>query len=427
MRLPSTAALTLLLASLCAPARAQGDAPTLDEYVARTLSSDRGLTAADAAAISAAIKDRFADYGLQRVTDRRRDAAKVVLDVIVEGTFDQTAPERIADVAFAAYQAIGRGAPADVVEGIALYGYRKKVPGERIAAWANGYRQAVENGVSGDVAADLVRNAFEKGWDDSTFDTLKWGLVQARKDGFDLRDYAAYLFGRMAQGARPGALTGEAREAFRRAKARGQRVKLPPYEGAFSRAELAQARPRARKASSGPPAAEPAPGVSAPERAPALSPSAEAARAPKAAQKAPPARSASAAGAPGSARFETLWPGVDRSALSYLGTPYVWGGTTHRGIDCSALTHNSYGENAVRIPRVSRDQWKAEIPVKGALRPGDLVFFNTMGVGVSHVGMIVDPDGPKFIHASSSHGVMIANLSNRWFKQRYLGARRVVP
>jgi peptidoglycan endopeptidase LytE len=147
-------------------------------------------------------------------------------------------------------------------------------------------------------------------------------------------------------------------------------------------------------------------------------------------EKRTPAKTAEApagATAPASAQFSAVWPGVDKSAHSYLGTPYVWGGTTHRGIDCSALTQNSYGENAVRIPRVSRDQWKAERPVDGSLRAGDLVFFNTMGVGVSHVGMVVDPAGPKFIHASSSHGVMIADLSNRYYKQRYLGARRVVP
>ncbi len=385
---------------LAAPAFAQPGSSTLDDYVAKALSSDPGLTQREAGALSGAIRERFADYGLQQVNKAREDAAKVVLHVIVEGTFDQTAPERVADVAFAAYQAIGRGAPADVVEGIGLYGYRKSVPGDRLAAWANGYRQLAEAGVPGDVAADLVRNAFEKGWDDATFNMLKWALVQARKDGFDARDYAVYLLGRMQQGARPGAVSSEARQAFADAKAKGVKPKLPAYEGAFSRRPFAEAQvPAPREEAPAPVEKAPAPRQARAERAPA----------------------------PAGGRFDEVWPGVDRSAHSYLGTPYVWGGTTHHGIDCSALTQNSYGENSVRIPRVSRDQWKTEAPVGGSLRVGDLVFFNTMGVGVSHVGMIVDTDGPKFIHASSSHGVMIADLSNRYYKQRYLGARRVVP
>ena len=124
----------------------------------------------------------------------------------------------------------------------------------------------------------------------------------------------------------------------------------------------------------------------------------------------------------------SLWPGLKGSVRSYLGTPYVWGGVTHKGIDCSALTQNSYGENRVAIPRVSRQQWKTGDPIEWKnLREGDLVFFNTMGAGVSHVGMVVEPGRLQFIHASSSHGVMQADLSKNYYKARYLGARRIVP
>ena len=117
---------------------------------------------------------------------------------------------------------------------------------------------------------------------------------------------------------------------------------------------------------------------------------------------------------------------ADARLAGFEKTPYVWGGTTHHGIDCSALTQNSYGENRVKIPRVSRDQWKTGSKTED-LRKGDLIFFNTMGAGVSHVAMVVDAEKKQFIHASSSKGVMIADLGNRWFSQRYLGARRVVP
>ena len=50
-----------------------------------------------------------------------------------------------------------------------------------------------------------------------------------------------------------------------------------------------------------------------------------------------------------------------------------------------------------------------------------------MGAGVSHVAMVVDAKHKQFIHASSSKGVMIADLDKKWFSQRYLGARRVIP
>lgn len=446
-----TLAFVLALA-VAAPAAAQ-TRQNLLETLGAELAKDRAYSSAERAALLSALETRFADYGLQVVDARRRAGVPVVLHIITEGSFDQAAPERVADVAFAAWQAMSRGAPADAVEGIALYGYRKSIPGERIAVWANGYRQLVEAKVPPEVAADLVRLTMERDIDDSTFNTLKWSLAGAVKDGHDPKDYATFLFGRVAGGERPGKVSGDAKAAFRKAKKEGRRVELPPYDGVFVKAPppppvyeppvqekaeelvtVAPPPPSEKAVPAAPPAkpgAKPAaPKPSAPRPSVPSAPKPSAPSAPQVVKPSAPSRPAAPAEPPVAAHTPELtqvWPGVNASAHSYLGTPYVWGGTTHRGIDCSALMQNSYGENQVRLPRVSREQWKSGQKVDGALREGDLVFFNTMGVGVSHVGLMLDPKTRKFMHASSSRGVVIDELDKKYYSARYLGARRVVP
>lgn len=469
--------LLLLSALLAAPAAAQGRQNVL-ETISTALDSDQGYDASGRARLMAAIKSRFADYGLQVVNDSRKKAIPVVLHVITEGSFDEAPADRMAEVAFAAYQAMSRGADPEVVEGIALYGYRKKIPGERLATWANGYRNLTENRIPGDVAADLVRVAMEKDLPDSDFNILKWAMVDGVKKGYDPKDYATYLFGSVTEGKGPGRVANDAAFAFAKAKRSRSKVSLPAYEGVFSKKVAAEAPEPAQETPAAPQEAPVAPQQSpvaqAPEAPPPVEPSTDqkpwvesrpsstkpalptfkspstapskslksvptpatpsvastkpsAAKLPPVVAK-PPVAEKDHDVAPPSRKLEEIWPGLESSAQSYLGTPYVWGGTTHKGIDCSAFTQNSYGENKVKIPRVSRDQWKAGEKVTGpALRDGDLLFFNTMGVGVSHVGLVVDAKSHKFMHASSSKGVTYADLDKNYYKQRYLGARRVVP
>jgi len=115
---------------------------------------------------------------------------------------------------------------------------------------------------------------------------------------------------------------------------------------------------------------------------------------------------------------------IVESARSLMGIPYVWGGTSERGLDCSGLTYLVYKMNGINLPRDGFPQYKSNIKIKKSeLKPGDLVFFQTFKKGPSHVG-IYSGSG-RFIHASSSKGVTESSLSEPYFKNRYYGAVRV--
>lgn len=110
-------------------------------------------------------------------------------------------------------------------------------------------------------------------------------------------------------------------------------------------------------------------------------------------------------------------------AKTYLGTPYQWGGLGARGIDCSGLIVRSMEVLGKKVPRTSADMFcTGEKVTYEELLPGDLVFFNTNGRGVSHVGMWAGNN--HFIHSSSSRGVMISKMEG-YYSKRLVGARRI--
>ncbi len=117
------------------------------------------------------------------------------------------------------------------------------------------------------------------------------------------------------------------------------------------------------------------------------------------------------------------------TAKKWIGTRYRFGGTTKRGVDCSAFVKNVYKKHGKNLPRTASSQASVGKHIsKNNLKKGDLVFFKgTYKRGISHVGIVVDAKKMLFIHASSgAHKVTISSLNKAYYKRKYAGARRIV-
>ena len=114
-------------------------------------------------------------------------------------------------------------------------------------------------------------------------------------------------------------------------------------------------------------------------------------------------------------------------AYEWIGTPYRYGGTDRKGADCSGFLQRLFADvAAVNLPRNSRKQAEYCRPVeRGRLQPGDLVFFNGSRIGgeIGHVGLYVGDE--RMVHASSSRGVTVSSISDKYYTDRYCGSGRV--
>ena len=111
-------------------------------------------------------------------------------------------------------------------------------------------------------------------------------------------------------------------------------------------------------------------------------------------------------------------------AMRFGGVPYVWGGATPSGFDCSGFVQYVFAQISVNLPRTADVQYELGRKIlQSDLQPGDLVFFETYEPGASHDGIYVG-DG-KFIAANSGTGVAVVSLDDAYWSTRYVGARRL--
>jgi len=121
---------------------------------------------------------------------------------------------------------------------------------------------------------------------------------------------------------------------------------------------------------------------------------------------------------------DAMWTEIEK----YLGVPYRWGGTSRYGMDCSGFVLTVYRDAAgLKLPRKVRDMFRrGEVVSHAHLTFGDLVFFEKIeSSGVSHVGIYLE-DG-EFVHASTSSGVVVSSLGEEYYRERFVGGRRVTP
>lgn len=116
---------------------------------------------------------------------------------------------------------------------------------------------------------------------------------------------------------------------------------------------------------------------------------------------------------------------LKKSAYSFLGARYRFGGSSRGALDCSSFTQQVFREQSVKLPRTAREQFYVGNEVmRGDLKKGDLVFFQTYARFPSHVGIYLG--NRKMIHASSrEHRVVISSMDTPYYLSRYLGARRM--
>ncbi|SHI68251.1 C40 family peptidase [Pseudozobellia thermophila] len=122
---------------------------------------------------------------------------------------------------------------------------------------------------------------------------------------------------------------------------------------------------------------------------------------------------------------------IIKTALKYSGVRYKYGGTTKKGMDCSGLLYVAFGENDIDLPRTSYHMAEEGKRIRlNEVEKGDLLFFRTSkrAKRINHVGMVVavENDEIKFVHASTSRGVIVSSLREGYWNSAFVKATRVL-
>ncbi len=347
----------------------------------------------------------------QDISQERFDAACEALDLLQTSqvpseiyryavsyvVYNQWSPENIVGLARGIIQGQGEGLPLDKltlaliirvdqglggvpieqaideeIEFIRQIGGASPVRARRDSIY-NSMRRAVEGGVPEDIAQDFYFNAVEENWSAEDAEILFQGLAEGVEKGLTPEKLAVAFIVRMEQD---------------RDRVSAKRIAREEIEFVSS---LESKRVELKK---------------------------KAVKIPKIPEPVKPEKPAPRA---------INLPLMSNSIQSFIGVPYVWGGESRKGTDCSGFTLVVYREQGVRLPRVSRQQFRTgiSVPSKRNLSFGDLVFFNKNGYGrITHVGIYVG--GGRFAHASCSKGVTYSRLNKRYYNKRFTGARRIL-
>jgi cell wall-associated NlpC family hydrolase len=392
---------------------------TLIEQLEKSLALDKAFSAQEREQYLKEFRQQLGSYAFDILKGQRNKGLDVLLSIVTEGSFDGVKIERTVGVATAAYVAIRRGSQPKAVAGIALYGFRKKLSTDKIEAWANGYRDCTRFKVPAAVAEELIYNAAENDWDIDTFNKFKWGLVQAAKAEYDTRQFAIYMLGHYKKGgSRPGEMISKSLRAFSNAAQTGAKVKLPRYQSPILQVEPKPKQPDPKQ----PDPKQPDPKQPDPKQPDPKQPD------PKQPDpKQPDPKQPDPKRPPTKDRHAKIIASLAESIRTFIKTPYVWGGRSRRGTDCSGFVQTVFAEAGIKLPRSSKQQWTSGTKVaRDKLKKGDLVFFVTIGNRISHVGVVTDPAQDQFAHASSSRGVVYSDLKSKYYRLRYAGARRVI-
>lgn len=122
--------------------------------------------------------------------------------------------------------------------------------------------------------------------------------------------------------------------------------------------------------------------------------------------------------------------GVVRTALSYLGTPYKYGGTSAKsGMDCSGFVYTSFLQHNITLNRSSYEMANqgTEISLR-SVKKGDLLFFKTTPKGrISHVGIVIEDEPEvRFVHSATKRGVVINSMKEPYWQRTYIKSTRVI-